>query len=324
MTRKTEISHRTIIFTVFFLLSLLFLYKIRGIVLVFFVSLLIMAILNPTVSKLSKYKIPRSISVAFVYLLVFVVLGLAIAGIIPALLEQTTSFANNLPNYLGNINLPGVFGEKLEGEIISQISSIPAQLIKFSLSLFSNLLGLFAVFIFAFYLLMAQDKINDQLGNLFGKSKEKDVVAVLEILEEKLGGWARGELVLMFLVGLLSFIGLTILSIPYALPLAILAGLLEIVPNFGPVLAAIPAAIIGFGVSPVIGLATVALAFLIQQVENYIFVPKIMEKSVGVNPIVTLLSLAIGFNLAGFVGSLISIPVFITLRELVKYYLESK
>ena len=324
MTRKTEISHRTIIFTVFFLLFLLFLYQIRDIVFVFFVSLLIMAILNPTVSKLSKYRIPRSLSVAFVYLLVFAILGLVIAGIIPALLEQTTNFANSLPDYLGNIDLPGVLGSKLEGEIVSQISSIPAQLIKLSLSLFSNLLGLFAVFIFAFYLLIAQDRIDDQLGNLFGENKEKEVARILKILEEKLGGWARGELVLMFLVGISNFIGLTILGIPYALPLSILAGLLEIIPNFGPVLAAIPAAIIGFGISPVIGLATVALAFLIQQIENYIFVPKIMEKSVGVNPIVTLLSLAIGFNLAGIVGSLISIPVFITLRELMKYYLKSK
>jgi len=324
MIRKTEISHRTIIFTVFFLLFLLFLYQIRDIVFVFFVALLIMVILNPTISKLSKYRIPRSLSVSFVYLLVFAVLGLVIAGIIPALLEQTTNFANNLPDYLGNINLPGVLGAKLEGEIVSQISSVPAQLVKFSLGLFSNFLGLFAIFIFAFYLLIAQDKIDDQLGNLFGKNRGKEVSNILRVLEEKLGGWARGELILMILVGLSNFIGLTILGIPYTLPLAILAGFLEIIPNFGPVLAAIPAAIIGFGISPVIGLATVALAFLIQQVENYIFVPKIMEKSVGVNPIITLLSLAIGFNLAGIVGSLISIPVFITLRELTKYYLELK
>jgi predicted PurR-regulated permease PerM len=103
-----------------------------------------------------------------------------------------------------------------------------------------------------------------------------------------------------------------------------LAGLLEIVPYIGPIIAAIPAVIIGFGISPVIGLATAALALLIQQLENYVLVPKVMEKSVGVSPIVTLLSLAVGFKVAGIVGALISVPVVITLQVLSKEYILSK
>jgi predicted PurR-regulated permease PerM len=99
---------------------------------------------------------------------------------------------------------------------------------------------------------------------------------------------------------------------------------LEIVPYIGPVLAAIPAVIIGFGISPVLGIATIALTFLIQQLENYIFVPKIIQKSTGVDPIVTLLSLAVGFRLAGMIGLLISVPIFITARLLTHEYLLSK
>jgi len=125
-------------------------------------------------------------------------------------------------------------------------------------------------------------------------------------------------------MGVLMYLGLTILGIPYSLPLAILAGLMELVPTIGSIIAAIPAIIIGLSISPVMGLATTALVFLIHQSESYILVPKIMEKSVGVNPIITLASLAIGFRLMGVVGALISVPIVLTIQVIVKEYLQSK
>ena len=97
-----------------------------------------------------------------------------------------------------------------------------------------------------------------------------------------------------------------------------LSGLFEIVPFVGPVIAAIPAIILGFSISPFVGFATIGLAFLIQQLENYVFVPKIMEKSTGVSPIVTLLALAIGSRLAGIVGMIISIPLVIIAKTLLE------
>jgi len=128
----------------------------------------------------------------------------------------------------------------------------------------------------------------------------------------------------MLLVGLLSYVGLLILGIPYALPLAVFAGVLEIIPYLGPIIAAIPAVILGFSVSSFLGFATIALAFLIQQIENYLFVPKVMEKSVGVSPIITLFALSVGFRMAGLVGVIISMPIVITLQLLVQGYLSGK
>jgi predicted PurR-regulated permease PerM len=122
----------------------------------------------------------------------------------------------------------------------------------------------------------------------------------------------------MFVVGLSTYIGLRLLGVPYALPLAILAGLLEVIPIVGPIVAAIPAVIIGFGISAVIGVSTIALAFLIQQVENYVFVPAIMNKSVGLSSLVILLSLSVGFRLVGVVGAIVSIPAFLTLQVLAR------
>lgn len=312
MPKKIEISHRTIVFTILFLALLWVLYTIRDIVLLLFVSLLIMAILNPLVTRFSKYKIPRAVSVLVVYILVIGVISVTLAGILPPLIDQTTNFVNGLSRYIERLGLSAYVSDQLTRELIFWIGSIPGQAAKFTISLLSNVVGIFTVLIFAFYLLLARDKLDEQLGFLFGEKGKKKIGKLIDELEVKLGGWARGQLTLMVLVGLFTFIGLRLLGIPFALPLSILAGLLEIIPYLGPIIAAIPAVIIGLGISPVMGLATAALAFLVQQFENYVFVPKVMEKSVGVNPILTLLSLAIGFKLAGIVGVLISIPVVLT------------
>ncbi|KKU12341.1 MAG: hypothetical protein UX19_C0002G0048 [Candidatus Woesebacteria bacterium GW2011_GWA1_45_8] len=323
MFKKIEISHRTIIFTVLFLIFLWLVYLIKDIILEVFVALLIMAILNPTVSKLSKFKIPRAVSVFVVYLLAIGVIGGAVGAIVPRLVEQTAAFASGVPKYFASLGaFP--FGEQILRELLSVLSGLPTQVVKISLSFFSNLLGVLTVLILAFYLLLVRERLDEQLGSVFGEDKIREAGRLLNLLEKKLGGWARGQITLMVLVGAATYLGLLILGIPFALPLAILAGLLEIVPYMGPILSGVPAVIIGLGISPLMAAATAALYFLIQQVENYVIVPKVMEKSVGVSPIVTLLSLAIGARLAGFVGILIAVPLFITSQTLIDQYLASK
>lgn len=321
MPRKIEISHKTIIFTVLFLIFLWFLYNIRDLILELFVALLIMTILNPLVTALSRLKIPRGISVLVTYLIVISIFGVAIAGVVPPLVEQTSSFVTNLPKYLFNLGLDRFVSDQIVGQLLGQLSNIPGEVVKLGFSVLSNILGVVSVLIFAFYLLLVREKLNDQLGFFFGEDKKNEIGRVIDLLEIKLGGWARGELSLMVLVGTLNYIGLFLLGIPFALPLAILAGLLEIVPYLGPIMAAIPSVIIGLSISPIMGLAVAALAFLVQQLENYVFVPKVMEKSVGVSPLIVLLALAIGLRLAGIVGVIISVPAVITLQVLIGQYL---
>lgn len=320
MPRKIEISHKTIIFTVLFLLFLWFLYAIRDILLEIFVALLIMTILNPLVGRLSKFKVPRGLSVILSYLVIFGVLGGVIAVLVPPLVEQTTSFVNTLPNYLNSLGVNRLANGEVVGQLLSQLGSVPNQIVKAGVSLFANIINVIMVLIFAFYLLLVREKLSEHLLNLFGEEKTKSIVKVIGLMETKLGGWARGQFLLMLLVGVANYLGLVLLGIPYALPLAILAGLFEIIPYLGPTIAAIPAVVLGFSLSPLMGLATLALVFLIQQLENYVFVPRVMEKSIGISPIVILFALAVGFRLAGIVGVIISIPVVITLQVIIKEY----
>jgi predicted PurR-regulated permease PerM len=324
MPKKVEISHRTIVFVFLFVFALWFLYFIRDIILQLFVALFIMTVLNPSIKKLTSWKIPRALAVIVIYLLIFALLGLVVAGVVPPLVEQSASFAANLPQYLSTVGVSSFVSQQLTGQLISSIGSIPGQIIKVGVSIFSNVLSVLAVIIFSLYLLMSREKLDEQLGFLFGEERKKEIGRIIDRLEVSLGGWARGELALMLLVGTANYIGLTLLGIPYALPLAILAGLLEIIPYLGPITAAIPAVIIGLSISPVMGLAAATLALLIQQIENYLLVPKIMEKSIGVSPLITLVALAIGFRLAGVVGAIIAVPATITLQVLASEYILSR
>jgi predicted PurR-regulated permease PerM len=281
-----------------------------------------MSIFNPLVTKLAKKKIPRGVTILVLYFLLLTGASFAIGAVIPPLVDQTTSFVNNFPRFLANLGISNMLSEQFTLQFFTQLGSIPSQLAKTTISIFSNVLALVAVLVFAYYLLSERDKLIDQAGSLLGENKKNDLVRIINNIEIRLGSWARGQATLMLVVGLANFIGLEILGVPFAIALAILAGLLEIVPYIGPIIAAIPAVLIGFSMSPVIGIAVAALTFLIQQLENYVFVPKITQKSTGVNPIITLLALAIGFKLSGIVGLLISVPVFLVLQVITKEYLE--
>ena len=129
--KKIEISHKTIIFTVTFLASLWFLYFIREIILQIFVALLIMTILNPTVTKLhDKIRMPRFLSVLVVYFLVFGGLTAAFSVAIPPFVSQTTSFANNLPRYVEEFNIPNFLTDGLAQQFASQLGGFPSQIIR--------------------------------------------------------------------------------------------------------------------------------------------------------------------------------------------------
>lgn len=317
MPRRIEISHKTIIFTILFLLGLWVLYLIKDILLAFFVSLLIMAILNPLVSKLSLYRIPRALSVLLVYIIVIGLLVISFVAIVPPLVTQTTNFFTNLPTYISRLGVSYIVSDQIVNQLVSDVGVISGRAASITVSVFSNIIGIVTVLVFAFYLLLIRDRLDDHLNVFFDEEKRKVIGKTLDVVETRMGSWATGQLVLMFVVGLANYIGLSLLGVPYALPLAIFAGFLEIVPYLGPIIAAIPPIVIGLGISPFMGLSALALAFIVQQLENYVFVPKIMQSSTGVNPIITLLALAIGFQLAGIVGILISVPVVILIQIIV-------
>jgi len=312
MSRKIEISHRTIVFTVIFLLVLWLLYFLRGVLIILFLALILMAALNPLVDRLERWRLPRALAIALIYLLIFSVIGLAIWGVIPPLVNQTQNLTSRFPSYLESLKWLGVDKEVVYNQLnqlTEQLGVISSGIIRTFVSFFQNLINIVVLLVISFYLLLERKNLGRYLLRFFGDNAEKTGIRVMDEIEKRLGGWIRAEIVLMIIIGLLTFIGLTLLGIDYALPLAILAGFLEIIPNIGPFISAIPAVLVALFISPLMALAVAALYFLVQQIENNFIVPQLMAKECGLNPLITIIALIAGFKLGGVIGAILAVPV---------------
>lgn len=320
MPRKIEISHKTILFTISVVLFLWLFAQIISVVVSLFIAILLTTALDPVVDKLTKFKVPRGLSILILYILLIGGLVWGLSSIVSPLVEQTTNLANRLPvwfdqlgDWLESIGVEGIDGS-LVAQQFSQLGAIPANLVHFLIFIFSNLVSVIAILVITFYMLLERKNLSKYLLALFGGEGEARAKTFIDRLEMRLGGWVRGELLLMLIIGLITYIGLLLLKIPYALPLAILAGLLEILPNIGPIISAIPAILVGFTISPLMGLAVASLYFFLQQLENSLVAPKIMQKAAGVNPLVTIISLAVGFQVGGAMGAILAVPAVIVLQ----------
>ncbi len=158
--------------------------------------------------------------------------------------------------------------------------------------------------------------MNKGFVKLFPKDSQDEVEDIILKVEEKLGSWLRGQITLSVTIGLLTWIALTIAGVDYALPLALMAGLLEILPTIGPIIAAVPAIIVALSDDPTKALIVLVIYIVIQLFENHVLVPRIMAKAVGLNPLVVLLGIIIGAKLLGVAGALLSVP-FISLITVV-------
>ena len=316
MVKKVEISHKTIVFIVVFLFSLWFLYFVRDIVLLFLVSFLLMLALSPSVDRLKKkFHFPRFLAILVNYFFIIGLIVLAISLLAGPLFKQTGLLINELLTLAEKIG-SAQWTKGFLNNSFSQIGLVSGNIFKFTQGVFSNTFKIFSVFVINFYLILERKHLNKHLKSLFSKKNASIAEKIVNRLEHELGGWLWGELVLMVIVGIATYLGLLILGIKYALPLAFLAGILEIFPNFGPMLAAIPGIIIGLSISPLMGLGALAVYFAVQQLENSLIVPKVMQKTIGVHPIVTLLALLIGFRLAGVAGAIFSLPTVLVVKVL--------
>lgn len=305
MTSKIEISHRTIIFTIVFLVGLWFLLQIRDILYLLFISFIFMTALRPFVEWVARFRIPRVLAIITMYIIVFGVLGISIASAIPSLVRESTKFIIALPSFVSRV-LP--YWDIDVRAFTQQIAPISENVVRVTVGIFSNIVTTLTVLVFTFYFLLERRNTEKFLVDTMGEDGAEEFIHVIRLIELRLGSWIRGQIFLMVMIGVLSYVGLTLLRIEFALPLAILAGILEIVPMIGPTISAIPAVLVALTISPFSALSVAALYFFVQQVENHAIVPLVMKKSVGLSPLITIAALMIGARLAGVIGAVLAVP----------------
>jgi predicted PurR-regulated permease PerM len=247
-------------------------------------------------------------------LVIFGFFGASIASAIPSLASQVTRLLQELPAITARV-LPTLDIDVRS--VTQQIAPISENVVRVTVSIFSNVITLLTVLVFSFYFLMERRNAEGLLISWMGEAVASRVMETLRAIELKLGAWARGQIFLMFFIGILVFIGLTLLHVDYALPLAILAGILEIVPIIGPIISAAPAVVIALATSPFLALSVVAMYFIIQQIENNVVVPFVMRKSVGLSPLLTIVALMVGGKLSGFTGVFLAVPVLLVIQVLI-------
>jgi predicted PurR-regulated permease PerM len=282
-------------------------------------------LIEPLVDWLQKKRIPRSLGLILIYVgIIFIVLFL-FRMIIPPISEQIGQLISNFPDLwnkfsdnfaelkelsskygFGN-NLSGGFGS-LEAGIGKAASGVYA----FVVSFFKDIINLIFVLVLAFYIVLQKEVVYKVFRAVVPIKYLPRYVKVYEEIQAKIGDWARAQLLLGLIIGALAFAGLIFLIPEYALILAVIAGLTEMIPYLGPTLGAIPAVFLGFLVpetSFIRGFAVLILYVVIQQAENYILVPQIMKKQVGLNPVIVMIAMLIGARIFGIIGIILAIPV---------------
>jgi predicted PurR-regulated permease PerM len=313
MTSKIEISHKTVIFIIVLLACIWLLLEIREIIFLLFISFIVMSALRPMVEYLERKKIPKIVSIIFIYILVIGLLTVTVSSLVPALVSQISRFINDFPKYAEMVKPYYRIDIQM---LTQQIAPIGENIVKFTVGLFSNVVTVMTVLVLTFYLLLEHKHMSSYLEGIASSEIASRVQSTIDSVENNLGSWLRGELVLMLFIGLLCFIGLTFLHIDYALPLAIIAGLMEIVPVIGPIVSGVPAVLVALTMSPFLALATVALYFLVHQLENNLIVPVVMKRAVDLSPLVTIVALMIGSKLAGLAGAILAIPIVVMVRSI--------
>jgi len=286
-------------------------FQIKEVVLMLFASYIIMAALKPSVLWLQSQRLPRIAAISIPYLLVLLSLIILIFPLVPFFAEQIQQLFTNLPIFVNNAG--EALGFRIDEKNVAQIlqfESVSKNAFAFAGGVVGALFLIIAVFVISFYMLLEYSSVERALLELFPENKRGRVSKIIEQVDHKLGVWLRGQILLSLFVGLITWLALIALQLgQYALPLALLAGMLEIIPTIGPIFAAIPAVIIGLSISPNLALVLVLLYIGIQLVENNLLVPRIMQRAVGMSPIAVILGITVGGKFFGIAGALLSIPL---------------
>lgn len=304
------------------LLALYFAYVIRDILILLFTAVVLTSALDPWVDWMKTKAIPRVLGILIIYILLLGVISLSVYLIIPPIIEQFGQLANDLPVYIEKVNeylstfrsYASGYGwfDSLKDSFSSSLGNLSGATSSIFSTIFSFFGGLFSVIILlviTFYMLAEENSIRKLVWSVTPNEKQTYVMNVLMRMQKRIGLWLRGQLILCVSIFVLTYVGLSLLGVKYALILALIAGLTEFIPYLGPILGAIPAVFLASGQSSTLALLTIILYIVIQQVENNFLVPKIMQKTAGLNPIISIVVLMIGFSLAGVLGALLAIPV---------------
>jgi len=318
-----EISTGSIFRTIVLVLFFVFLYVLKDVLVVFLFGLIIASAISPFSNWLDQKRFPRLWGVLALFLVVLGLLGLIASLVIPSITADIDQLITTLPTVFEkvSVSLENVQqGAPVYLDFVSEIQNILSgfssylqqssqSVVGLVVGIFGGFISFLAVLVISFYLSVTKKGVESFLESVVPEKYESYVKDLWKRSERKVGLWLQGQLLLALIVGLVVYVGLSLMGIRFALVMGLLAFAFEIVPIVGPILAAIPAIVLAFLQDPALGFWVIVFYVVVQQLENNILVPVVMGKTIGLNPVVVILALLVGANLAGIAGMIIAVPV---------------
>ena len=308
------------------LLFVLALFWARQALIILFLAIVISSSIDGLVSWLQRKKIPRIFGTLLIFLVALTILALLLYTLIPIAIFELQSLLGNLKKieipifgaldisqfvgidkYLGNL-----------GNLADVLFSGGASFLNIVAAVFGNLALIITTLILSFYLTVNRAGVEKFLRIILPIIYEDYIVGIYLRARKKMGRWLQGQILLMLVVGAATTIGLWILGVKYSLILGILAGVLEIVPIVGPIFSGTIAFLVAISESWILGLYVIILFLVIQQAESHLLIPLIMRKTVGISPVVVVIALLAGSQIAGLVGIILAVPTAVVLQELIE------
>jgi predicted PurR-regulated permease PerM len=335
-TFKRVVSATLIFVSVLFGFWLL--YRFYQVVFTLFIAIVIGTVIRPAVGWLHQRGLPRGAGIILVYLLLFTLLIVFLVLLFPMIFEQGTTIAATIPGYYQDLRawvvhypnpliarlsglipaaLPGITPVKQTG---LEVMASAEQALGYVTSAFHFIFTAIVIMMLAFYWTLDGPRVIQSLLMLAPQDRREGLREMIAAMEAKVGYFIAGQGVLCVIIGVMAYIAYSLIGLPNALALALIAGVLEAVPMLGPLLGAVPAALVALSIAPDKLVWVVVSTLVIQQVENSFLVPRVMSKAVGVNPFVTLLAFFAFTSLFGIAGSLMAIPIAAIIQLLLNYF----
>jgi len=338
MNKDISISISTILKIIAVLGAVWFVFLIRDVVILLIFAIVLVSAIEPFVGRMENRKIPRVLSVSVAFILGLVTLGAVLFFLVPPIIVQLKQLALDLPGFVDMLaakfevvrnlasryNLTASLEEFTEwAKSALSLEKVASYLTGTVKAFFGGLISAFIILAISFYMAVEKGGLKKFIGALFPQKHSENAMRLVKKSQNKLNRWIKGQLVVILIVGLLDYIGLAVMGFKFALLLGILGALLEIIPYAGPIIATVFAVIIGLTQSPMVAVFAGAWFLIVQQLENHIITPKVMQTTVGLNPVVVILAILIGTKLAGVFGLILAVPVAAVLEVVIGDFMSS-
>ncbi|QXE00513.1 AI-2E family transporter [Terribacillus sp. DMT04] len=309
-----------------------FLLFLGGLFLPFIIAGLIAYLLHPVIDRLAAWRLPRWLSILIIYVLFFGFSGFLLYKGVPALINQVKDFSHNLPEltqrydhyvqymYQRTAFLPETVHDKMD-QVLHNLESRAENFLTKLLRLWNKLpqLIIFLVVtpVIVFYMLKDADKIGSAGLRLLPRKYRSKVKSLVLRIDDNLGRYIRGVLLVSCIVSLLTWTAFTLIRLPYSLVLALVVGSTNIIPYFGPIIGVIPAILVGITISPKTAILAGIAVFIIQLIEGNLLSPYIVGKSIHIHPLLIIFALLVGGELGGIIGMIAAVPVLTIIKACV-------